>query len=75
MTFNLIELIGYAASITIFLSLTMKSMAKLRIINLVGCLLFIIYGLVIKAFPVVLLNSLTAMVNIYFLVIRKLFKK
>ena len=38
-----IEWVGYAASLFIVLSLTMTSIIKLRIINSIGCLLFIIY--------------------------------
>ena len=44
-----IELVGYSASLFIVISLTMTSIVKLRIINSIGCLLFVIYGLNVKA--------------------------
>ena len=60
-----IEWVGYAASLFIVLSLTMTSIIKLRIINSIGCLLFIIYGLNLNAYPVVISNALIVMINIY----------
>ncbi|HJG95933.1 MAG TPA: lactate dehydrogenase [Romboutsia timonensis] len=59
------EWVGYAASLFIVLSLTMTSIIKLRIINSIGCLLFIIYGLNLNAYPVVISNALIVMINIY----------
>ena len=63
--FNAIQWVGYAASLFIVLSLTMTSIIKLRIINSIGCLLFIIYGLNLNAYPVVISNALIVMINIY----------
>ncbi len=61
------EYLGYLASIVIAISLTMSSLLKLRLINLAGAIMFIIYGLLIGAIPIVLLNCLTTSVNLYFL--------
>lgn len=60
-----IEWVGYAASLFIVVSLTMTSIVKLRIINSIGCLFFIIYGLNVNAYPVVISNALIIMINIY----------
>jgi len=62
---HLYELIGYTGSLLIALSLSMKSLQRLRIVNMVGALFFIFYGILIAALPVVLLNSLTLCVNAY----------
>ncbi len=62
-----IEIIGYAASIMVAISLTMKDIVKLRILNFVGCTIFSIYGLMIDALPVVATNTFIAVVNVYFL--------
>ncbi|MCL4270614.1 MAG: YgjV family protein [Anaerolineales bacterium] len=59
------ELIGYAGSILVAVSLAMKSLQRLRIINMIGAIFFIIYGLLIGALPVALLNGLTLFVNVY----------
>lgn len=67
MDMNVIEILGYAASIMVAISLTMKDIVKLRIINFIGCALFTAYGLMIDSWPVVLTNGFIACVNVYFL--------
>ncbi|MCC3867161.1 YgjV family protein [Terrisporobacter mayombei] len=64
-SFQPIELVGYAASILIVISLTMTDMYKLRIINSIGCLMFVIYGLNVGAYPVALANAIIIIINIY----------
>ena len=59
-----VELIGYFASIVILIGFTFKGESKIRTINMIGSLLFIMYGLLIKAYPVALLNALTILVNV-----------
>ena len=68
MEFTIIEIMGYIASIMVAISLTMKNIVKLRILNFVGCTFFVIYGLMISATPVVVTNAFIACVNVYFLV-------
>ncbi|MGK9475705.1 hypothetical protein [Melioribacter sp. OK-6-Me] len=63
-----VELIGYVASMMVAVSLMMSSIVKLRIINFVGSLIFTIYGIIINAYPVALVNGFVAIVNIYYLV-------
>ncbi len=67
MDMNMVEIMGYAASIMVAISLTMKDIKKLRVINFIGCALFAIYGSMIGAWPVVATNGFIACVNIYFL--------
>ncbi len=62
-----IEWVGYAASIMIAISLIMRDMVKLRIINSIGCVLFAIYGFVVKAYPVGIINTFIFIVNMYYL--------
>jgi len=64
---NLLQWIGYCASATIVLSMTMNSIVKFRIINLVGALLFSTYGFIIGATPVGMLNALIGCIDIYYL--------
>ncbi|MBI3168503.1 MAG: YgjV family protein [Chloroflexi bacterium] len=61
----LYELVGYTGSILVAISLMMKSLVRLRVVNLFGALVFIIYGLLIGAIPVVFLNGLILCVNVY----------
>lgn len=68
MNFDLLEIIGYIASIVVVLSLLMKSILRLRIINLVGAFVFVIYGILIGAYPVVATNGIIVLIDIYYLI-------
>lgn len=61
------EIIGYIASFLVALSLMMSSILRLRVINLVGASFFALYGLLIGAFPVAVVNGVIALINIYYL--------
>jgi hypothetical protein len=63
----LYEFIGYLASILIAISLTMRSILKLRMINLIGAACFTVYGFLISALPVTFLNGLIVAINLYYL--------
>jgi hypothetical protein len=62
-----LEIVGYAASGLIAISLMMSSLLRLRLINLVGAAAFATYGLLIQAYPVAALNSVIVFVNLYHL--------
>jgi hypothetical protein len=62
-----LEIVGYAASGLIAISLMMSSLLRLRLINLVGAAAFAMYGLLIQAYPVAVLNSVIVLVNLYHL--------
>ncbi len=55
---SLWEWIGYAASILVLISLSMKSIVKLRWYNMAGATLFAVYGFIIGAYPVGFMNLL-----------------
>ncbi|MBN2618839.1 MAG: YgjV family protein [Spirochaetales bacterium] len=67
-----VELAGYIASILVAISLTMSKIVRLRIINLIGSVFFAIYGFLVGAYPVLVVNTFIVLINIYYLV--KLFK-
>jgi hypothetical protein len=62
------QYIGYIASIVIATSMLMNSIQKLRWINLFGAALFSIYGFIINAFPVAMLNGFIVFIDIYYLI-------
>jgi len=64
---TLFEIIGYLASIIIAISLLMKSLIRLRIINGIGALVFVVYGILINAYPVAVMNAIIFVIDIYFL--------
>jgi len=53
----ILEVIGYVGSVLIGLSLTMSNIRKLRWINLFGAATFAVYGILISAWPVLILNG------------------
>ena len=64
----MIVAIGYLASAVLAYSLVVTNVLKFRWLNLTGCLFFIIYGLLISAFPVILANTILFGINFYQLV-------
>lgn len=64
----MIEVYGYISMIVVVISMMMKDMKWLRIINTISCAMFVIYGLLIGAYPIVLLNSIVILINLYRLV-------
>lgn len=61
------ELIGIAGTLFVLASFLMKDYRKTRIINIVGALLFVIYGIAIGAMSTWLLNGILVLIHIYFL--------
>lgn len=59
------EILGTIASIIVLLSFLMKGEIKIRIINIIGALIFVIYGMSINAFSVWFLNGTLCLVHIY----------
>lgn len=59
-----LQLLGYAASILIAASLMMRSIVRLRIVNMIGAATFSAYGFLIGAYPVGILNLMTTLINI-----------
>lgn len=64
---DIIEVFGLAMSATIAISLTQKSLLRLRIINLAGSLGFAVYGMLISSYSVIALNIFTALANLWYL--------
>jgi len=64
---GLVDIIGYAAMIALMISFTVKDIKKLRIINTIGCILFVIYGFMINSWPIIITNAFIASVNLYYL--------
>lgn len=62
-----LQFFGYSASIVIAVSMTQSSIVKFRWINLVGASSFLIYGFLIGAIPVVILNTFILSVDIFYL--------
>jgi hypothetical protein len=62
-----VEIIGYAGSVLVAVSLMMSSLVKLRWINLAGALAFAVYGWIVGAYPVLAVNGFIVLVNAWYL--------
>ena len=62
-----IEVIGYIGSVLVAVSLMMKSLLRLRVINLFGATFFMVYGILLAAYPVAFLNGLIVCIDLYYL--------
>jgi hypothetical protein len=65
------EIIGYAGSALLLVSMMMKDMITLRYINILGCATFIIYGILLGAIPIIITNTAILLVNLYYLFLKK----
>ena len=68
------EIIGVLASVMVLISFVMNGEKKIRIVNIAGALLFVVYGLLINAFSVWFLNGALLFVHIHKLLKLKGFK-
>ena len=64
---NIIEIIGNLGILAVVGSMFMKDMIKLRTLNAIGCLLFVVYGGFIESFPVFATNGIALVANSYHL--------
>lgn len=62
---NIIEIWGYLSMIVVLVSMLMTDIKKLRIINSIACSMFIVYGYFHEAYPVVLMNAIVIIINLY----------
>ena len=54
---TMIDALGYLASFIILISLTMKSVVKLRWINAAGSLLFVVFAALTRSVPTIVMNA------------------
>ena len=64
---TILEAIGYVGTALVLVSFLMTSVYKLRVINTIGSLISMIYGLLVPVYPTVVLNGALALINIFFL--------
>ncbi len=70
---DLFEIIGYIASVLVAISIGVNSVIKFRWINLAGAATFSLYGFLIHAYPVGILNGIIAVLDAYYIV--KIYRK
>ena len=65
---DLVEIIGYFAMTFLVLSFIPKQILRIRVINLIGCLFFVAYGIMLQAWPVAISNGFVAIIQMYHLI-------
>ena len=63
----ILELVGYLGSGLVIVSMLMTSVARLRIINMIGSTIFTIYAILIHSYPTAIMNLFLAGINLFYL--------
>lgn len=66
-----VEWFGYLASLFVLMSFLMRNITALRYVNTLGCMFFVIYGVLLSSWPIIITNGAIIMVNFYYLFISK----
>jgi len=61
------ELIGLLAGIFVLISFLFKDVRTIRLFNIIGAAVFVIYGILINALSVWLLNGILIFVHLFYL--------
>jgi hypothetical protein len=61
----MIDIIGYIGMTIILYSFTIENMYKLRLVNSIGSMVWIVYGLGIMAGPTILVNSCVLCIHLH----------
>jgi hypothetical protein len=68
---NYIEIIGYSGTLAVIVAFMFDGL-KLRVINSIGCILFIIYGLLNRVdIPILTTNAVILLINLRFILWKK----
>ncbi|MFV0604730.1 MAG: uroporphyrinogen decarboxylase [Niabella sp.] len=62
------EIFGYLAMIMLVISFIPKQLKLIRVLNLAGCIFFVIYGILLGwKWPIIISNGLVAVIQIWHL--------
>ncbi|MFV0391917.1 MAG: YgjV family protein [Paludibacteraceae bacterium] len=67
----LTNIFGYIAMTLLVVSFIPKQMKTVRVVNLIACMFFVVYGILLQAWPIVISNLAVCCVQIYHLFIAK----
>lgn len=62
------ELIGYIASALVAVSLLTSNVLRLRILNLVGAVVFVVYAALVHAWPVLIVNLFVSCIDLWHII-------
>lgn len=58
------EIIGTIASFIVLISFAMNNERNIRLVNIIGAVVFVVYGIVISAFSIWFLNSMLVVIHL-----------
>jgi len=67
----MIDIFGYIGTVLILYSFTIENIYKLRLVNSIGSVFWIIYGIGISAGPTILVNSCVLCIHTYWFIKQK----
>ena len=65
---DILQIVGYFSTVLILVSFLMTSVLKLRVINLVGSMIFVFFAFMTKSYPTAIMNIGLCVINLYFIV-------
>ena len=69
---DLTQIAGYLGSLVLVVSFMLKNITHIRIVNLIGCILLVVYGVMLgMLWPIIIPNATIALVQIYYLFFSK----
>ncbi len=51
--------------IVVLISTMMKDIKRLRLFNSIGCIMFVIYGLIMETYPIVVMNIIVILIHFW----------
>ena len=65
---NWIEIIGLVASLIVLGSFLMKDILIIRLVNITGAIVFVVYGILIDAFATWFVNAALILVHVFYII-------
>ena len=67
----MVEILGIIATLFVLAAFMLNDVKQIRIVNLIGAILFVVYGILIHSLSVSLLNGILIIIHLYKLIKRK----
>ena len=62
------EIFGYIGTVLILISFLIENVFKLRVLNSIGAIFWIVYGVGIMAMPTIVVNSCVLVIHIFWII-------
>ena len=62
------DIFGYIGTVVVLYSFTIENIVKLRLINAIGSMFWIVYGVGTMAWPTIIVNSCVLMIHVYWFI-------